>query len=272
MEKRMHTGLLIMMSAAIAFFLVAALPLGLSSTAYATPDQGKNCSQCHGSNKKGTPKGLKGYTDEFMMERCNGFSSTGSNPYFVLEPGVQLILEGKEKKEDVKLTITVLDDTMTIHYNPDNPNDTAEARVVEERETRNGVLAEVSRNYFAICDRTNSVFYFGEDVDIYENGQVVSHEGAWKAGTDGARAGVIMPGVILLGGKYFQEVAPGVALDRAEIVSMGEAVQTPARNFTDCLKTKETSALERGTEYKFYAPGIGVVKDAALALTSYILP
>jgi outer membrane lipoprotein-sorting protein len=212
----------------------------------------------------------KGFTNSFMMETCDGFASEGNNPYFVLEPGFKLILEGKEKKEDVKLVITVLDETKTIHYNPDKYDDIVEARVVEERETINEVLVEVSRNYFAICNRTNSVFYFGEEVDIYENGVVVSHEGAWEAGVDGARAGIIMPGVILLGGKYYQEIAPGVAMDRAEIISMTKVVQVPAGTFESCLETYETSPIDRNAKgYKFYAPGIGLAKDGVLELTNY---
>jgi hypothetical protein len=144
------------------------------------------------------------------------------------------------------------------------------ARVVEEKEYRDGVLAEVSKNYFAICNRTNSVFYFGEDVDIYdEEGNIFDHSGSWLAGVDGARPGIAMPGVILLGGKYFQEVAPGIALDRAEILSMTEAVETPAGAFLNCLKTKESSALEHGVYYKFYAPDIGLLRDGVLRLTQY---
>lgn len=38
-----------------------------------------------------------------MLETCDGFVSEGDNPYFVLEPGFKLILEGKEKRKDVKL-------------------------------------------------------------------------------------------------------------------------------------------------------------------------
>jgi len=268
MGKKIFTIVFAVVFIGGASWLLKTLPLGLSSNAYATPDQGKNCSKCHGSDAKGIAKGFKGFTDQFMMETCNDFSSSGTNPFFLLQPGFQLILAGKDKKDDVNLTITVLNETRVIQYT-DNVLDTAETRVVEERETINGELAEVSRNYFAICDRTNSVFYFGEDVDFYEGGVIVGHEGAWLAGAAGARAGIIMPGVILLGAKYFQEVAPGVALDRAEIVSIGEAVQTPAGDFTDCLKTEETSPLQGGKEYKFYAPGIGLIKDGVLELTSY---
>ena len=66
------------------------------------------------------------------------------------------------------------------------------------------------------------------------------------------------------------EVAPGVAEDRSEILSMTEMVSTPAGTFENCLKIKETSGIEKGTVgYKYYAPGIGLVKDGNLELTDY---
>jgi hypothetical protein len=273
MKKRIFTMLLAVAFVGGGFWLLKTLPLGLSSNAYATPDKGKTCSRCHGPNAKNTPKELRGYTNQFMTEKCGDFSSEGTNPYFVLTPGFQLVLEGKEKKQNIHLTITVLDETKTftkLDLGAGVVKDVV-TRIVREEEKVDGVLAEVSLNYFAICDRTNSVFYFGEDVDIYdETGtNVIDHSGTWHAGGNGTRAGIVMPGVILLGGKYFQEVAPGVALDRAEILSMTEAIQTPAGTFNNCLKTKETSALERGKEYKFYAPGIGLIKSGTLELTQY---
>jgi hypothetical protein len=58
-------------------------------------------------------------------------------------------------------------------------------------------------------------------------------------------------------GKYFQEVAPGLAMDRAEIIGTNSTMQTPAGTFTDCLKTRETTPLEPGAvDFKFYAPGV----------------
>src|SRR5207244_13152598 len=103
-----------------------------------------------------------------------------------------------------------------------------ETRVVEEAETDKGNPVEVSRNYFAISKRTNSVFYFGEDVDTYKNGAITGHEGAWLAGTNGARFGLAMPGEPRPKAKYYQEIAPKVAMDRAEIVGVGATVPTPA--------------------------------------------
>ena len=52
-----------------------------------------------------------------------------------------------------------------------------------------------------------------------EDGKVVSHDGAWLAGRHGAEPGIIMPdSAFMLGQRYYQELAPGVALDRAEHV------------------------------------------------------
>ena len=79
-----------------------------------------------------------------------------------------------------------------------------------------------------------------------------------------------MPGIILLGARYYQEVAPDIAMDRAEIVSMTEVVDTPKGKYENCLKVKETTPLEPGAEgYKLYAPGIGLVQDGTLKLTEY---
>jgi hypothetical protein len=158
--------------------------------------------------------------------------------------------------------ITVLTETKRV--------DGVETRVVEERETNNGAPVEVSRNYFAISKRTNAVFYFGEDVDMYKDGKVVNHEGSWLAGVNGARFGLMMPGLPLMRARYQQEVAPPVAMDRAEIVSLTESLRTPAGSFTDVVKIEETTPLEPGTkEYKFFARGVGLLQDGSLKLTRY---
>src|SRR6058998_4006963 len=194
------------------------------------------------------------WTSRFVMEG-DELVSVGRNRYFILEPGYQMVLEGG----GTQLIITVLNETKMV--------DGVETRVVEERETKNGQLIEVARNYFAISRRTNDVFYFGEDVDMYKDGKVVSHDGSWLSGVNGSKFGLIMPGRPLLNARYYQEVAPKVAMDRATIVSVSETVKTPAGEFTNCLKVEETTPLERFvTEYKYYAPGIGMVRDGSLRL------
>lgn len=183
---------------------------------------------------------------------------TGSNRFFVLEPGYQIVLEGGNEK----VAITVLDETISV--------DGVTTRVVEEREWRNGQIIEISRNYFAIDPATEDVFYFGEGVDDYKDGKIVNHGGAWQAGRNNAKPGLIMPGQPAVGMKYYQEVAPNVAMDRAEVVSVEETLKTPAGVFADSLKTLETTPLNRlERSFKTYAPGIGLIQDEKLLLTEF---
>lgn len=197
------------------------------------------------------------YQKEFAISECK-LVTAGRNPYFILEPGFQLVLEGG----DTKLQITVLDETKTVAG--------VVTRVVEEREWKDGKLYEISRNYFAMCEQTKDVFYFGEDVDFYEGGKVVKHDGSWLAGKDGNKPGLMMPGTPKVGMKYYQEIAPGVAMDRAEIVSLDETCKTPAGTFSRCMKVEEGSAIEvLAKEFKFHAPGIGLVRDEDLQLIRY---
>jgi hypothetical protein len=201
------------------------------------------------------------WTTTFVVDQAD-LSPTGRNPYFILEPGHQLYFAGREDGEPVTLTITVLDETKKVSN--------VTCRVIEERETKGGEVIEVSRNFFAICKRTNNVYYFGEEVDIYKGGQVVSHEGAWLAGEGGARFGLAMPGSPLLGARYYQEIAPKRAMDRAEILSLSETMQTPAGKFTSVLKIEETTPLEPGEKAaKYYAAGIGLLKDGPMKLVRH---
>jgi hypothetical protein len=188
------------------------------------------------------------YTDTFALDEKD-LSSTGRNPYLILEPGYQMYYESADKKET--LTVTVLNETKKVGG--------IETRVVEERELVDGKEKEVSRNYFAICKRTNNVYYFGEDAG-----------GAWMHGEKGARFGLVMPGSPLLGARYYQEVAPGQAMDRAEIMSLSETLDTPAGKFERVLKIVETTPLDpKEHAAKYYAPGIGKIFDSELKLVRY---
>jgi len=197
-----------------------------------------------------------GWQKTFAVDLQN-LTPTGRNPYFSLETGHQLTLQHEQNKQ----IITVLDQTKMV--------DGVITRVVEEREFEDGQLKEVSLNYYAMDKTTNSLYYFGEDVDLYENNQVVGHEGVWLSGVNGAKFGLFLPGEPKVGDKFYQEYAPGAALDRAEIVGLGEEVVTPAGVFRNCLHLREENPLDGGVDHKWFAPGVGVIQDENLVLTSY---
>jgi uncharacterized membrane protein YkoI len=216
-----------------------------------------------GSKGKDEARPEDGFTDAFGESDAD-LGPTGRNPYFILEPGYVLELQGKEDGEEITITITVLDETRKIAG--------VETRVVTEKETVNGEIKEVTRDYFAISKVTNNVYYFGEDVENYRGGKLASRTGSWLAGEKGARYGLIMPAVPLLGAKYYQEVAPGVAMDRAEIVSLRATFECPAGKFAGVLKVEESNPLEKGKEFKHYARGVGLLQDGALKLVKYGKP
>jgi hypothetical protein len=219
------------------------------------------------------------FTDEFPLEDCD-FRPSGGNAFFRLTPGRQLYFTNQECvaagdcDELEELWITVLKETRTVVLRDHGRKQHITTRVVEEMEMADGELVEISRNFFATCRPLNDVYYFGEDVDIYENGKVVSHDGQWLAGRNRAAPGVIMTdSAFLVGARYYQEIAPGVALDRAEHVAFDLEIDTPAGKFDDCIQVTETTPLEPGHEsIKFYCPHVGLVADGELRLTAVYEP
>ena len=212
----------------------------------------------HGSGKGAAPKADAEFSQSFFEDKKD-LVSTGRNSFWFLEPGHTCYYEGIEDGKKTNLIVKVLAETKNV--------DGVETRIVEERESVEGKVVEVSRNYFAFSKRTGNVYYFGESVDMYKDGQVTGHEGSWEAGVNGAHYGLFMPATPILGSRYFQEIAPKVAMDRVENVSLSEVLSVPAGKFTNVLKTEETTPLEPGNkEYKYYAEGKGLIKDGDLGL------
>jgi hypothetical protein len=188
------------------------------------------------------------WRDRFDVNKAD-LLSTGTNSYITMQPGrILKLAHGIDT-----LTVTILPDTQVI--------DGVTTGVLEERETTNGKLTEVSRNFMATHKTTGDVYYFGEDVDNYKNGKITDHESSWRAGTNGARFGLMIPARPTVGDRFYQEIAPKVAMDRVEVVSTDETVKTPAGTFEHCVHLRETTPLERDVSHKYYAPGIGIIKD-----------
>jgi hypothetical protein len=69
-----------------------------------------------------------------------------------------------------------------------------------------------------------------------------------------------MPAQHGVGDRFQPENAPGIARENAEVVSVSETGTVPAGTYTNVLKVKEAHP-EGEIEYKYYAPGVGVVKE-----------
>jgi len=210
-----------------------------------------------------------GFTRDFPIAAC-AFKASGGNAHLKLTANRQLYLSnvrcvGEGDCDELEeLWITMLPETRAITFNHGGKSVTVRARVMEEYETEDGEVVEVSRNYVADCNPMHDVYYFGEDV---EDGDGNPLPDAWLAGRDGAKPGILMPDrAFLLGSRYYQEIAPN-AKDRGEHTSMGFEVEVPAGVFKNCVEVTETTPLEPGEEsFKTYCPGVGLVRDDDLEL------
>ncbi len=187
------------------------------------------------------------------------FQATIDNPLFPLSSlGPKLFL-GEERDPDTdevaetRLESRVLPQTTTVAG--------VTVTVLEEKAYVDGELVEVALDYFA-QHRDGSVYYFGERVDNYEDGVLKDHEGQWLAGEGENQPGIIMQAHPQAGQTYSQESAPGIAEDKATVVSVNESITVPTGSYTGCLKTKDFSPLEPGVEeFKHYCPGVGLVRE-----------
>ena len=179
-----------------------------------------------------------------------------THPYLPLARLQQDVLVGTEGGKKIRVERTCLPNRHRVFSINGQSVDTL---VFEDRVFLNGELEEVAVDYFA-QDDAGSVYYFGEDVDEYERGRIKSHEGAWLLGKDTKTPGIILPAQLKIGARFKSEdVSPEIdELD--EIISLTETVTVPAGTYRNCLKIKES--LADGTiEYKYYAPGVGVVRE-----------
>lgn len=180
------------------------------------------------------------------------FVSEVTNPYFPLEPGTTYIYRGETEGVPTRNVMTVTSDTKVILG--------VTTIVVHDQAYEDGVLVEDTFDWYA-QDKDGNVWYFGEDTkELDENGNVISTEGSWEAGVNGAEPGIIMEANPKKGDKYQQEFAPDVAEDMAQVIGFEDNFCVSYGCFDNVLVTKEWTPLERGVvENKYYAPGVGFI-------------
>ena len=133
--------------------------------------------------------------------------------------------------------------------------------MVEDRVYLDGELTEETFDWFA-QDSEGNVWYFGEDSAEYEDGELVSTEGSWEAGVDGAQPGIIMKADPRVGDSYRQEYYEGEAEDMGAVVALEQSVTVPYGDFDDCLQILDWNPLEPDSnEYKYYSSEIGLVLE-----------
>ena len=179
------------------------------------------------------------------------------NAYFPLVPGTTFTYEGVKDDAPLEDVMTVTGQTRMIMGVP--------ARVVRDTNYSDGIRVEDTFDWYAQDDAGN-IWYFGEDTREFDaNGNVTTTEGSWEAGQGDNLPGLFMRSAPRSGTTYRQEFAPNVAVDMATVLSLHQHITVPLAAYRNVLETKEYSCIEKGIDHKFYAPGVGLVAELAVA-------
>lgn len=177
------------------------------------------------------------------------FSTNITNKYFSLPVGLKSESKGETEDGVETIEITISGDTKMIMG--------VKTLIYRDKVWLDGELIEDTMDYLA-QDKEGNVWYFGENVNNFENGKLKDHHGTWIAGEDGALPGIWMQANPIVGTEYRQEYYEGEAEDYAKVLSVTETVKVPAGTFTNCLKTLDVNPLgAAGTdEHKYYCPEV----------------
>ncbi len=178
-----------------------------------------------------------------------------TNAFFPLVPGTRAVFEADTDEGHERIVVEVLSAPRVVNG--------VTATAVSDSVYLDGGLIEATFDWFA-QDIEGNVWYLGEDSKEIEDGQVVSTEGSWEWGVDGALPGIIMwsnPGAHI-GEEYRQEYYEDEAEDWGKVIAVDQSATVPYGDFTGCVQIEEWNGLESGAhENKYYASGIGVVLE-----------
>ncbi len=203
----------------------------------------------------------RGCGKSFPFDPANFVDPTeDTNPYHPLKPGTQWVRGGSTQvgqREVPHEAITTMTDVIrTIEGVP--------AIAMLDEFSDSGEIAQTGIDYLAL-DRDANVWMLGGYSEEFEGGQYTNTELAWLGTADGQTVGVLTPAEVAA------DTSPwciGQAPDEA--ASVGEPVKL---GVTECVKfgcfdavrvIQEGEVGAPDNEQKYYAPGVGVIKNVPL--------
>jgi hypothetical protein len=197
------------------------------------------------------------------------YRPTITNPYFPLAKVLRTELTGRETVDGKVVRIREISTRGNQHINIAG----ALTTYIEVLGYTGRHLDERTKDYFA-QGKDGWVYYFGEDVDEFENGKV-KHTGAWKVGWNESEPQKFVPRFpARVGQRFHQESVPGIAVEQIEVVGVGETVKTPVGTFRGCVHWAERDPVNEARAEKWHCPGVGFVKETfeggSLVLTKVV--
>lgn len=213
------------------------------------------------------PVGLPSFGDPLAID----------NAWCPFHPGGVKVYRGFEGTARV----TVLEQHLPATRSFEWGGGTVECRTVRESKFEAGACTEISLSWFAQAD-DGSVWYFGEiaeplpplpgepDPDPDDEPGDTESDG-WVVGlaaeddppgtASATDPFLFMPANPERGDTWKPEDLPGVVDETDRVVRAGVPIRTAAGRFPGCIEIRQTTVLDPGYETKWYAPGVGVVRQ-----------
>lgn len=183
------------------------------------------------------------------------FVAAVDNPWLPLAPGT--VWTYRATGDDGVRTVTV-----TVLAPPETVQGVAATVVRRVVTAAGGAVLEDGRAYFA-QDRAGNVWQLGEERRDQLGDRVAGD--SWRAGVDGAQAGLAMPAEPRFGDGFDHGGGPTAGGVVSEVVDVSASGSVPYADFNDALETIDTSRLEPGVEVRrMHAPGIGLVSEVTV--------
>ena len=176
------------------------------------------------------------------------------NPWFPLKPGSKWHYRGVDSDGRFIDNMRVTQRTKKIEG--------VRVTVVHDVVRRHGKPREITNDFYAQDHHVN-IWYFGENTrELNSHGHVTSRAGSFRAGRNGARPGVLIPGHPTVGQKARQEFYKGHAEDHFKVLDVNARVSTPFVSSNHAVRTREWTPLEpKVLDNKWYVHGVGDVKE-----------
>lgn len=183
-----------------------------------------------------------------------------TNPYHPLKPGIQWVrggttlVGGREVPHQIISTMTdvirIIDGVPTV--------------AMLDESTDSGEVAQVGMDYMAL-DAEGNVWILGGYTEEFEGGEYTNTETAWLGAEGGQTIGVLAPAEVTMdtprwciGGDADEDPSVG------EPVEIGADVCVEFDCYEDVRVVQEGEVDAPDNENKYYAPGVGVVKNVPL--------
>lgn len=179
-----------------------------------------------------------------------------TNEYHPIVPGMQWIRGGTTEVGSRKVPhqiITTMTDVVRII-------DGVPAIAMLDQSEDSGEIAQVGFDYMAI-DKDGNIWILGGYTAEYESGEFTNVEAAYLGESAGGQVGILHPAVVTMDTPRWMIGTPGPdeAASVGEPVAINQDVTVPFGEFHNVRVIREGAYNAPDNEFKYYAPGVGVV-------------